>query len=151
VAARFQIDVERGATSGFARGLKGDDFRMAYAVVGVEALAYDDPILHNDGTHQRVWLYLTFAFGRECQSQIQKQRSRSPADSAFVRGKVSIKLLTMIVQPSDCHQLSAPFIDPMRNFSKHIGTGEVTNLNTDIDCLTCGSTNEPSVVARVEA
>jgi hypothetical protein len=35
-------------------------------------MADDDPILDNDATHKRVWLYLTFAFGRECQSQIQE-------------------------------------------------------------------------------
>ena len=45
--------------------------RVLY-VSPLKALAHDDPILHNDGTHQRVWPYLTFAFGRECQSQIQE-------------------------------------------------------------------------------
>jgi hypothetical protein len=46
-------------------------FGVLDSIVAVKALAYDDPILHNDSTHKRIWLYLTCTFGCECQSQIQ--------------------------------------------------------------------------------
>jgi hypothetical protein len=47
-------------------------FGVLDSIVAVKALAHDAPILHKDGTHHRVRLYLTFAFGRECESQIQE-------------------------------------------------------------------------------
>jgi hypothetical protein len=72
VATWFQIDIDGCAFRKPAGLFEGPYFGVPDSVVTVKALAHNDPILHDDGTHQRVWLYLTFAFGRECQSQIQE-------------------------------------------------------------------------------
>jgi hypothetical protein len=72
VATWFQIDIDSCAFRKPTGLFERQYFRVLDLVVTVETLAHDDPILHNDGTHKRVWLYLTFAFGRECQSQIQE-------------------------------------------------------------------------------
>ena len=72
VATWFQIDVDSSAFRQPAGLFECPYFGVPDSIVAVETLAHDYPILHNDGTYQRVWLYLTFAFGRECQSQIQE-------------------------------------------------------------------------------
>ena len=72
VATWLQGDVDRCAFRKSACLFKCQYFGVLDSIVAVETLAHDDPILHNDATHERVWLYLTFAFGRECQSQIQE-------------------------------------------------------------------------------
>jgi hypothetical protein len=72
VATWFQIYIDSCAFRKPAGLFEGPYFGVPDSIVAVKALTHDDPILHNDGTHQRVWLYLTFAFGREGQSQIQE-------------------------------------------------------------------------------
>ena len=72
VATWFQIDVDSCAFRQPAGLFECPHFGVPDSIVAVKALAHDNPILHNDGTHQRVGLYPTFAFGRECQSQIQE-------------------------------------------------------------------------------
>jgi len=72
VATRFQIDIDSCAFRHHAGFFECQHFGVPDSVVAVKALAHDDPILHNDGTHKWVGPYLTLTFGRECQSQIQE-------------------------------------------------------------------------------
>jgi hypothetical protein len=72
VATWFQIYIDSCAFRKPTGLFECQYFRVPDSIVAVKALTHNDPILHDDGTHQRVWLYLTFAFGRECQSQIQE-------------------------------------------------------------------------------
>jgi hypothetical protein len=72
VATWLQIDIDSCAFRKPACLFERQYFCVLDLIVAVKALAHDDPILHNDSTHKRIWLYLTFTFGCECQSQIQE-------------------------------------------------------------------------------
>ena len=70
----FHIDIDSCALRKPTCLFECQYFGVLDSIEAVKALAHDDPILHNDSTHQRVWPYLTFASGRECQSQIQETK-----------------------------------------------------------------------------
>jgi hypothetical protein len=74
VATWFQIDIDRRVFRKPAGLFERQYFRVPDSIVAVKTLTHDDPILHNDGTYQRVWPHLTVALGRKCQSQIQETK-----------------------------------------------------------------------------
>jgi hypothetical protein len=86
VATWFQIEKDSCAFRKPACLFECKYFGVLDSIVAVKALAHDDPILHNDGTHKRVWLYLTFTFGRECQSQIQETEIEIAVRLGFRQG-----------------------------------------------------------------
>jgi hypothetical protein len=55
--------------------------------VAVKALANNDATLHHDGADQRVWLYLTFAFGGKGKRAIKKILIALAATRTFTEKK----------------------------------------------------------------
>ena len=72
VATWLQIDIDGCAFRKHTCLFECQYFCVLDSIVAVKAPAHDDPILHDDSTHKRIWFYLTFTFGCECQSYIQE-------------------------------------------------------------------------------
>jgi hypothetical protein len=72
VTTGFQIGVDGCAYRKTPRLFESQRLCVFDSFIAVKALANDDGIFHNDSTYEWVGLYLTFPFGRECKSEIQK-------------------------------------------------------------------------------
>jgi len=83
VATWFEVDIDSCAFREPACFFECQYFGVPDLIVAVKALAHDDPVINNDATYKRVRLYLTFAFGRECQSQIQEAEIEIAARLGF--------------------------------------------------------------------
>jgi len=64
---------------------EGQHLGVLDSFIAVKALSNNDAILHNDSPHERVWLYLTFTLGGECEREIKKIQIEFSATASFTQ------------------------------------------------------------------
>jgi hypothetical protein len=72
VTARFQIYVDGCAFREPAGFFKCQHLRVFHSFITVKAPTNNDSIFHDNSAHERVRLYLTFAFGSEGDCKVEK-------------------------------------------------------------------------------
>ena len=153
VATWFQVDIDSCAFRKPACLFECQYFGVPDSIVAVIALAHDDPILHNDGTHQRVWLLPDLRLWPQLPEPDPGNRDRDRRQTRLSSEvKCRSNCLPYIIADSQtptsfrCH-LSTPCAISV-NMS-----ALAKSLNSLLVSIACraSSANEPSVVARVEA